>query len=206
MMRTPRQIFKINLILIWAVIRHFGQQVAFIASFFCSPVGCERNICVGERVPREASFMQIIWLHKHGFNWFVSETPRHSHSAANDWPLVGANTFWLVSNRNGLATTIYGTAFDFKAAQPNHNNQTITYQPIEIFSRSNFVYNPIVYEIVVNIRLFLVEENEFSHVLTPGRLNAGNELSVDAEFAQNQKWLPRIYLNTKFRITFSWAP
>lgn len=205
-MRTPRQIFEINLILICALIRHFGQQVAFSASFL-GPSVWPRMWC--ERVTEMFALAnERLWSKFH-----ADHSATQSVDSIGSWTKrlailiqrgqrlttwVSANTFWLVSNGKCLATTIYGTAFDFKAAQANNNNQTIPYRPIEIFSRSNFGHNTIANEIVVDFVFFFWRE---MHSVTCWQFECRKEIlksSIDAGFAQNQKCLSRIHRKTNF--------
>lgn len=145
-MRTPRQIFEINLILICALIRHFGQQVAFSASFL-GPSVWPRMWC--ERVTEMFALAnERLWSKFHADHSVTqnvdsigSWTKRlailiQRGQRLTTW--VSANTFWLVSNGKCLATTIYGTAFDFKAAQANNNNQTADWNLFEIQFRSQY--------------------------------------------------------------------
>lgn len=157
-MRTPRQIFEINFILICALIRHFSQQVAFGASFLGPSVWhrmwCERVTEIfalaNERLCSKFRADHLVTQ----FNWFVNETPRHSHSARSTIDHLSAQTLfdWRIENVWPLLFMVP------HSISKRHKPIIITKQPIEIFSRSNFVYNPIAYEIVVEFFFFLGEK------------------------------------------------
>lgn len=116
MMRTPRQIFEINLTVICPIIRHLNQQVARLVLFFfffrSRWVDCvSRRLvwtCVRSKHLRwrtnayKTRSIKIVssWkLHENGFNWFVVRNASHilSFIGAAIWPLVKANTIFEMS-------------------------------------------------------------------------------------------------------------